>query len=104
MVLSAFHITSEKSISKIYQCLQVYLMTSLLELADKWRAYLAFSSAGVRSVKNLACFLVFWSIWKYKVTVQEVTCKILRSVWLFPVWKSLVLYRLTFDGQKLRQQ
>lgn len=59
MVLSAFHITSEKSISKIYQCLQVYLMTSLLELADKWRVYLAFSSAGVRSVKNLACFLVF---------------------------------------------
>lgn len=86
MVLSAFHITSEKSVSKIHQCLHVYLMTSLLELADKWRAYLAFYSAGVWSVKILACFIVFfWSIWKYKVTVQTLTCKILRSVQLFPV-------------------
>lgn len=47
MVLAPFCSTSEKSISKIHQRLQVYLIVPLLELADKLRIYVFFYTTRV---------------------------------------------------------
>lgn len=47
MVLAPFYSTSEKSISKIHQRLQVYFIVPLLELADKLRIYVFFYTTRV---------------------------------------------------------
>lgn len=86
MLLAAFHSSSEKSTSKIHQHLQVYLIMSLLELADKWGVYVFFYSARVYEAwKFLANSFVFLDCrnikWQFKKQhIRFAFCRFLYCV------------------------